>query len=227
MANIAIILGGGNGSRAGGGIPKQFRQILGKPILTRSIEALLNGGADRCCVVLHHDFLAQWKPILSKYPYPVSVVEGGSSRWHSVKNALKTIAGTGFCPDDLIAVHDAARPLVTPEMIRRGWKTASIYGTAVPVVPLTDSIRHIMPDGTSIAVDRSIFRAVQTPQIFRADILMDAYNAPYSTIFTDDASVVENIMKIPIALFDGDNINIKITNPHDFIVAESLLSKPS
>lgn len=222
--NIAIVLGGGDGTRAGGTIPKQFQLLDGTPILLRSIRAMILGGANKIYVVVHPEFLREWEEILETEPCNTSLVCGGSSRWHSVKNALLAIDEDGFSTTDIIAVHDGARPLVPEAIVKNGWREATRFNVAVPAIPVTDSLRQIdkHDHNQSIAVDRNLYRAVQTPQLFRADILMQAYSQPQLPTFTDDASVVESIGQ-NIHLFPGSPINIKITNPSDFAIADTLL----
>jgi 2-C-methyl-D-erythritol 4-phosphate cytidylyltransferase len=227
MAKIAILLGGGDGTRAGGPLPKQFQEISGMTVLQRSVEAFLYADPEtRVFVVLHPSFLEEWEDVVEtierKYNSPITLVCGGKSRWHSVKNALTMIAEYGVEADDIIAVHDGARPLVSDDVINAGWSAAEQNGAAIPVIPVTDSLRHLNGE-ESQAVIRREYVAVQTPQVFRAETILAAYEREYSDIFTDDASVVEaNGGKI--ALFAGAPENIKITNPLDFKIAEAILS---
>lgn len=223
MAKIAVVLGGGSGTRAGGIVPKQFQLLNGKSMLSLSIEAMRNGGAECCFVVLHPEFIRDWETELQSFPMPAYAVCGGETRWHSVKNALIAVEEKYGAVGHFIAIHDGARPLVPCQVVEAGWKVAEQYGAAVPVVPVTDSLRQILPDNDSVAVDRSIFRAVQTPQVFKSEIIIDAYRKPYKPTFTDDASVVEeNGGKITI--FPGDAVNIKVTHPADFDLARIILS---
>lgn len=154
------------------------------------------------------------------------VVNGGNSRPESVRNGLDAIRPRiGSDASSLIAVHDAARPLVPALMIQEGWHTAEEYLAAVPAIPVTDSLRQLSGgEGRSEAVDRSQFVAVQTPQVFRADILLRAYDRPDGelSLFTDDASLVES-SGVPVTLFPGSPDNIKITHPRDFAIAEAIL----
>lgn len=224
--NIAIVLGGGDGTRAGGDMPKQFQLLCGEPVLLRSIRAMAAGGAERIYAVIHPEFLREWEEILEAEPYRATVVCGGRNRWHSVSNALMAVADDGYSEADLIAVHDGARPLVPEAVVKAGWLQAAEHQATIPAIAVTDSLRRIYADGDeekSVAVDRSLYRAVQTPQVFRAEILVQAYRAPFSDMFTDDASVVESAGH-PIHLFPGSERNIKITNPGDFAIAAALLN---
>ena len=123
--------------------------------------------------------------------------------------------------DSLVAVHDAARPLVTVDMISRGWETAARHGGAVPCVPVTDSLRHLEGEG-SVAVDRAEYVAVQTPQVFRAGLLADAYAKNPDAVYSDDASAFEAAGRHPV-MFAGAPQNMKVTNPGDLEIAALLL----
>lgn len=163
--------------------------------------------------------------MLSELPHdvrgiPVRLVAGGRTRGESVANGILALPDT---PGALIAVHDAARPMLTPELSARTWRCATEHGTAVPVCPATDSLRELTADG-SRATDRSRFVAVQTPQVFSADILHAAYRLEERPEFTDDASRVEAV-GVRITLTEGDPTNMKVTNPTDFILAEALLGR--
>lgn len=225
MEKTAIIVAGGVGRRAGGDVPKQFHLVAGRPVLWWAMRAFhLEDPATRLVVALNFDFIELWNRQQASLPesalFPYELIGGGATRFQTVRNAL-TACGDG----GLVAVHDAVRPLATPALIRRGWEAAEESGAAVPVVPLSDSIRHIGEDGRSVPVDRSRYVAVQTPQVFRTDLLRQAYSRGESPLFTDDASVAE-AAGIPVATYQGDPINSKITWPADFIVADTILSLP-
>ena len=219
----AIIVAGGVGSRMNSSIPKQFLKLDGKPILMHTISKFSENFPDiEIIVALPSEQISYWKQLCEEYQYTVkmTVIEGGESRFHSVKNCLATIK-----EDGVIAVHDAARPLVSSKTIATAFKAAEMYGNAVPAIPLNDSIRQI--DSTlSIAVDRSKYCIIQTPQCFKTEIIKKAYQKDYKYTFTDDATVVESSGE-KIHLIDGYSDNIKITTPRDLIIAEALLkNKP-
>ena len=222
MQKFAIIVAGGSGSRFGSTIPKQFSQLAGKPVLMHSIEAFYEfDNGIRIIVVLPSEYIALWNDLCKSHGFaiPHSIVEGGQSRFQSVKNALCAIAET----EGIIAVHDGARPLVSKRMIADGFNLALSCGSAIPQIPVTDSIRKLDRNGSHI-VDRDSIVAVQTPQIFNLKILKSAYATNFSPIFTDDASVVE-YAGTAVSLYDGDNENIKITHPIDLKIAELILSE--
>lgn len=219
----AIILGGGNGLRAGGEIPKQFTDLEGEMVIVRAMRAFLDADpATKLIVVINPGFLDFWEIECADSSRRVpehTLCCGGPSRFASVKNGLM------FIPDDeesLVAIHDGARPLVTPGMIARGWLSVSEHGASVPAIPVTDSLRHLTGDGRSESVERKDYVAVQTPQIFVTSAIKRAYEAEYSASFTDDASVAE-AAGISVAIYEGERDNIKITNPIDFKVAEMIL----
>jgi 2-C-methyl-D-erythritol 4-phosphate cytidylyltransferase len=124
----------------------------------------------------------------------------------------------------LIAIHDGVRPFVSAEVITACFDEAEQSGAAIPVVPMIDSIREQDTEGMSHPVDRCLYLAVQTPQVFQIDLLKEAYRQPYTPAFTDDASVVE-AMGVKIHTVPGNRENIKITDPLDLLMAEALLRK--
>lgn len=222
MKRFAIIVAGGSGSRMGGGMPKQFRALNGRPVLWWSMKAFHDENPEtRLVVVLPREFVTLWNDLFSSLPenerFSHEVAFGGETRTESVKNGLSLIVD----PEALVAVHDGARPLVDPRIIAKGWETAQKYGAAIPVVAVTDSLRstEIYP---SKAVDRDKFVAVQTPQVFLAKILKDAYEYAGRQSFSDDATAVEN-MGETVILFEGSHDNFKITNPKDMAIAEVLM----
>lgn len=226
MKKVAIILAGGEGLRAGGNEPKQFRMLAGKPALWWSLKAFIDEDPKtKLIVVIHPNFIYDWEETINQMPecdrFNQSLICGGHSRWHSVYNALLDIEAE----DDLyIAVHDGARPLIDVQTIRRGWEHAYKYNAAVPTIPLSDSIRHIDTDNHSCAVNRKEYVAVQTPQIFASHLIKKAYSLPESDSFTDDASVIEAIGG-QISLYEGNTDNIKITYPHDISIAELIMNQ--
>ena len=214
-AKIAIIVAGGKGERMQTEIPKQFIEIQGKPILMHSLEAFMRyDDAVQLIVVLPLLQFGFWGELCKKHGFnlPHQIVAGGETRFHSVKNGLDIIKTPA-----LIAVHDAVRPLVSVDTITRCFNKAEKYGTAVPVVDLVDSIRQITENGSQ-SVNRSAYKLVQTPQVFDAKLLKEAYNQDFSAFFTDDASVVEAMGK-EIHLVEGNRENIKITTLFDLEMA--------
>lgn len=214
---INIVVAGGSGSRFGGPLPKQFLPLDGISVLMRAIGRIEAALPDsHTVVVLGDGFTGLWHDLCERHGFrSPATVTGGSTRWESVKNAIDATSGL---PARIITVHDGARPLVTREVIRRVIDGCAGHSGAIPAVPVTDSLRRITADGSE-AVDRSAYRAVQTPQAFIAEQLRQAYRRPYSPAFTDDASVMAAAGYSDIVLVDGDPTNIKITNPGDIEIA--------
>lgn len=226
LRKYAVIVAGGSGTRMGGGIPKQFRSLNGRPVLWWSMKAFSDADPHtRIILVLPDDFISLWTDFYSTLPecdrFAYEVCSGGKTRSESVKNGLALIPDE----DSMVAVHDGARPLVSPEIITRGWKTCQDSGAAIPVIGITDSLRRLQ-DAGSQSVDRNEYVAVQTPQVFKTQILKEAYEKARDGVFTDDASVVEACGK-KVALFEGSPVNIKITNPKDLEIATVLTGKGS
>lgn len=221
MKRYVIIVAGGKGMRMGGDVPKQFRPIGGKPVLMRTIEAFRRVYDDiQVILVLPHDQQAYWARLCQEYDFgiPFLTADGGDSRFHSVRNGLSLV------PDEaegLVGVHDGVRPFVSEDTIRRCYEAAWEQGAAIPVVPMVETVRQILPEGDSFTVDRDQFRLVQTPQVFTVGVLKKAYLQPYQREFTDDASVVEE-MGHTVVLVEGNRGNIKLTTPDDLKLAEVL-----
>ena len=217
-----LIVAGGRGTRMGGPQPKQFLELAGRPVLMHTLEAFDRWDASaRLIVVLPEDQIDTWKRLCEAHVFGRihRVVAGGETRFHSVRNGLGAVASNG-----LIAVHDGVRPLVAPSVIAACFAAAADGGAAVPVVPVVESVREVDADGGSRPVDRTRFRVVQTPQVFRADVLRAAYYLPYDPRFTDDASVVE-ASGVAVRLVPGNRENIKLTTPMDLLLAEQLMRR--
>lgn len=219
-----IIVAGGSGRRMGGALPKQFRLLAGRPVLARTIDAFAEAlpGAE-IVVVLPAQHVAFWRNLAARFDVAAhAVAEGGAERFHSVRCGIEALKSA----PELIAVHDGVRPLASARLIRRIAEEAALRGAAIPVLRPVDSFRALEgPDeeAGSHIVDRDRLRIVQTPQIFRADLLRRAYAADYRTEFTDDASVVE-AAGATIRLCAGEASNIKLTRPEDIALAEALLT---
>lgn len=217
-----LIVAGGRGTRMGGPQPKQFLELAGRPVLMHTLEAFDRWDASaRLIVVLPEDQIDTWKRLCEAHVFGRihRVVAGGETRFHSVQNGLGAVASNG-----LIAVHDGVRPLVAPSVIAACFAAAADGGAAVPVVPVVESVREVDADGGSRPVDRTRLRVVQTPQVFRADVLRAAYCLPYDPRFTDDASVVE-ASGVAVRLVPGNRENIKLTTPMDLLLAEQLMRR--
>lgn len=220
--SYVIIVAGGSGSRMQSAVPKQFLLLHGKPVLMHTIEAFEQSEAKPAIIlVLPAAYHTYWQQLIQEFSFtiPHQLVTGGETRFHSVKNGLNLITDQ----EALIAIQDAVRPLTAPYIIDEAYQCAAEHGAAVVAVKSRDSIRQVK-EGRSVSLVRDEIYLVQTPQTFRASLLRKAYEQPFDTRFTDDASVVEQY-GAEIKLTEGDHSNIKITFPEDIAIAELLLSK--
>lgn len=214
MRYFAIIVAGGKGLRMGGDVPKQFLPVEGKPILMHTIEAFrkaLEGVG--IVLVLPAEQQDYWRHLCEEHAFrsPELIADGGETRFHSVRNGLALL------PDDhdaVVGVHDGVRPFVSADTILRCYGAAAEGKAVVPVVPVVETLRQVLPDGRSATRQRSEYRLVQTPQAFPLALLKEAYRQPFSEAFTDDASVVEALGR-EITMVEGNRENIKITTPSD------------
>ena len=200
--------------------PKQFIELNGIPVLQRTIARFYEciPGLNVITVLPHRHFKT-WRELCIKYDFniPQTLVEGGITRFHSVRNALDRILDT----DAVVMIHDGVRPLVTHGLINALLEASAPGFAIVPVTPVTDTLRYQdchLPDP-----DRSLIDAVQTPQVFIASDIKAAYANAYELGFTDDVSVAVRhglkVRRIP-----GLKYNIKLTTPEDIVVAEQLIS---
>jgi len=200
-------------------IPKQFIEIAGKPILMHTINKFREFyNSIDIIVVLPENQLRFWSDLQKKYSFsvPHTLVKGGESRFYSVKNGLEFIDEPG-----LVAIHDGVRPFVSIETIERCFEAAEKLGNAIPVISPSDSLRMIT-ENSNEPVDRTKIKLIQTPQVFRTDLIRNAYRQDYLPEFTDDAMVLERTGE-KINLVEGNRENIKITNPEDLLMAGALL----
>ena len=196
---ILIVMAAGSGSRMGSATPKQFLDLGGKPVLRRTIESFIAAEPDiRVVTVLPKDHISFWKEycLSADFNYPQLLVQGGFTRFHSVRNALEKV------PDGaVVAIHDGVRPLVSAGLIRKMFEMMSARKcrALIPVLPSIDTLRLLdkRMDGSGAEVltaaaqdlDRSRVYRVQTPQMFVSEDIKAAYSQAFDTSFTDDASV--------------------------------------
>jgi 2-C-methyl-D-erythritol 4-phosphate cytidylyltransferase len=221
MKNSVIIVAGGSGSRMGSDLPKQFILLENRPVLMWTISCFIEYDPTiSVVVVLPESQISFWKELCIKHAFdhPHLVVSGGETRFHSVKNGLNAMEES-----DLIAVHDGVRPLVSQQTISNCFKLAAESGTAIPVLPVNETLRRGTPVN-SVTVDRELYYTVQTPQVFQWKILKAAYSQIWNSAFTDDASVVEQY-GVPVRMVPGNRDNLKITHPEDLIVASAYYKK--
>ena len=219
MKKYAVIVAGGNGTRMGSAVPKQFLQLKGKPVLWYTLETFLHAFDDLLIIlVIPADFEAEGGKLIRQTTAPsrIRMVAGGATRFHSVQNGLQHIK-----EGSVVFVHDGVRCLVTATLIRRCYQQALEKGSAIPVVPVSDSMRIVEGEGTR-PIDRSSLLAVQTPQTFRSNIILPAFQQAYNEAFTDEATVAEAAGH-KVFMIEGEKENIKITLPADLVMAEHLL----
>jgi len=220
----AILVAAGRGLRAGAGGPKQYRTLGGRPVIARAMAAFSNHPAVFVVQpVVNPDDASAFEAAVSglRHEPPAS---GGATRQASVLAGLEALARH---KPDLVLIHDAARPFISPELISRAIEAAPITGAAIPAIAVADTIKIIGDAGQVEATpDRSRLRIAQTPQAFRFDISLDAHRRAARegrNDFTDDAALAE-WAGLTVTTFEGDPANMKLTTPEDFIREESRLA---
>lgn len=244
MKKFAIILAGGTGSRAGGDVPKQFRPLCGRPVLWWAMKAFREADPEmEIVLVVHPGYFDDWQLLCDALPaserIPFTLSCGGRSRPESVANGLLTVrdllarscATAAEEAEAVVLVHDGARPLVTPAMIQRALDALRPGCGVVPAVEPVSSLREVadpslpLEERESRSVSRSRYVEVQTPQVFHYTLLRDCYSHGVDlSAFTDDASVAESAGH-GIILSRGEESNIKVTHPTDFLIAAALLGE--
>ena len=213
-----VIVAGGSGTRMGGDTPKQFLEIDGVPVLQRTIERFVSAiPGIKIITVLPGEHFSTWKDLCLKHSFfcPQMLVEGGLTRFHSVRNALENI------PDGaIVGIHDGVRPFISIELIRKLYSMMETETAVVPMLRITDSLKFA--DGSFPEPDRNNIVSVQTPQLFRSEDIKAAYLQAYDPAFTDDVSVaVRNGLHVSFA--EGEKLNIKLTTREDLILAGAIL----
>ncbi|KIA95887.1 2-C-methyl-D-erythritol 4-phosphate cytidylyltransferase [Pedobacter kyungheensis] len=219
MKYYAIIVAGGSGNRMQTETPKQFLLLKNLPVLMHTIKAFAQSDAQpKILLVLNKEQQAYWHRLCDEFNFrvPHQVIDGGTERFHSVKNAVYSIE-----EDSFVAIHDAVRPLVSKKLIDSCYQAAALQGNVIAAVQSSDSVRQFK-NGKTTALKRDEIYLVQTPQTFSINVLKEAYNQEFDTHFTDDASVVESI-GYNINIIEGERSNLKITYPIDLELAELLL----
>lgn len=220
---FAIIVAGGVGSRMKSDRPKQFLDLLGVPVIVRTIRCFTGYDPSiRIVVCVHRNYKLHLESVLEKHnltSFHITITTGGETRFESVKNGLAAIGAiTG-----IVAIHDAARPLVSHATIGICFDVAAAKGNAVPAIRVGESLRKIS-NNINHAVNRNEYRIVQTPQCFELQSIRRAFSLAEGNSFSDDASVLEAAGGT-INLVEGNEENIKITSPHDLLVARAILSE--
>lgn len=218
---ITIIVAGGVGTRMKSEIPKQFLLLLGKPVLMRTIHVFRSiSSISEIILVLPMSQKKYWNDLCEKFHFrdKYTIVDGGNTRFQSVKNGLKKVSDLNA----LVAIHDGVRPMVSKEIIESCFQEAEKYGSAVPAIMPTETVRlgTFKKRKTSL-ISRKNILLIQTPQVFRASILKKCYKISGRRSFTDDSSVVE-FSGEKIHVIEGDQENIKITTQQDLNIVSVL-----
>jgi 2-C-methyl-D-erythritol 4-phosphate cytidylyltransferase / 2-C-methyl-D-erythritol 2,4-cyclodiphosphate synthase len=217
----AVVVAAGRGLRAGGDRPKQYRQILGEPMIRPSLAALAtHGDISLVQPVVHPDDAALYQTAIAGLDL-LAAVPGGATRQASVRAGLEALAPRR---PELVLVHDAARPFASAALITRAIAAARASGAAVPVLPVADTVKTVDAAGTVTGtVDRAQLRTVQTPQAFGFAALLAAHRRAQAAgrdDFTDDAALAE-WAGLKVTTFEGEAGNVKLTTTDDFMRAEA------
>ena len=221
MVKYALIVAGGNGTRMGSTLPKQFMLLKEKPVLYYTLKVFLEAYKDlQVILVLPVEYTDMGQEIIDAYfdKDRIRIAIGGDTRFQSVKNGLQLIE-----EEAIIFVHDGVRCLLSKDLVHSCYEKAMETGSAIPVIASKDSVRLITEEGND-AMDRNKVMLVQTPQTFHSKILLPAFQIDYKDKFTDEATVVE-AYGLKVSLVEGEESNIKITRPIDLVVAEKILEE--
>ncbi len=220
MKRGVVIVAGGTGRRMESEIPKQYLDLHGKPVILHTLEKFFHFDPDmKVVLVLATDHRKFWNGIPLSYEYSsrIEIAPGGESRYDSVKSGLRLM-------DDnlVVGIHDAVRPLVSLKTLERCYESAAERGSGIPVIKMEESVRLVKEQGHSVRMDRLKLRRVQTPQVFKSEMIKEAYRQPCEAAFTDDAAVYESLFET-VSLVKGNRENIKITTPTDLQLASILI----
>ena len=207
----------------GKAVPKQFLLLQGKPLIWYSLESFLKAYTDlEIILVLPDGYHQTGKGIVESTSGPdrIRIINGGATRFYSVKNGLEFVQRPS-----IVFIHDGVRCLLSTSLIHRCYNMALVNGSAIPAIGAIDSMRLVTDKGSEV-LDRSKVRFLQTPQTFRSEIVKTAYQQDYSELFTDDASVVEQL-GVAIQLVEGEEENVKMTRPIDLLIMEQILENRS
>ena len=229
----AILLAGGQGTRMGSRIQKQYLLIQDRPVLFYSLRAFERSEVIDDVVLVTGAGQTEYvrKEFVEKYHFTkvTHIVEGGRERYHSVWEGLKAVRAEGDLQDRYIFIHDSARPFLTEEIIRRAYCDVQKYHACVVGVPSKDTVKLVDEKTFSRETpDRRFVWIIQTPQVFDASIILEAYAKMMSRDkiqATDDAMAVENELRIPVHMTEGSYENIKITTPEDLDIAKVFVKR--
>lgn len=232
----AIVLSAGQGKRMGTAVQKQYIELLGRPIIYYTLRTFQDSEIiDRIVLVVgsgQEQFARE--EIVEKYHFTkvAAIVAGGAERYDSVWQGLKAIRdgkARGADEDGYVFIHDGARMFVDEATLKRGYETVLKYRACVAGMPSKDTVKVVDDEGFAVQTpQRRYVWIVQTPQIFETSLITEAYKRlmrEQCIDVTDDAMVVEQMMKLPVRLFEASYENIKITTPEDLEIAEGFLKK--
>ena len=217
----AVITAAGKGKRMRG-VDKLFTEISGRPLIARTMDAFHRCDAvTEIVLVLSRENIDRGRKLALAgcWPKLKTICEGRARRQDSVREGLKQLSECQW-----VIIHDGARPLVTPEVIQRGIAEANMTGAAIAAVPVQNTIKRVSSEGIVLeTLARDELWAVQTPQVFRYDLIMRAHKT-ITVDVTDDAAMVERLGN-PVKVYPGDYRNIKVTTPDDLALVEWLLQE--
>jgi 2-C-methyl-D-erythritol 4-phosphate cytidylyltransferase len=216
VAFLLILPAAGSGRRLGRAEPKALVPLLGRPLLTWTLDALAPVGFDRTVVSVAPERTAEFEKLLRGR---AAVVVGGPTRSSSVRRGFEAL---GAGPDDVICIHDAARPLITAEEARLVLRRAEETGAATAATPIVDTVKRVASDHIVATIERDGLYAAGTPQAFRADLLRRAFDTAREA--TDEAGLFE-LLGVPVAVVPVSRWNLKVTTPEDLELVEALLKR--
>ncbi len=218
LRRAAIVVAAGRGTRMGE--DKVWLPLGGLPVVAYSLKAFAAcPGVSRLVLVVGRERVERGRELVSQLGIPATVCEGGERRQDSVQNGLDALGD-----EEIVAIHDGARPLVTVDLIEACYRAAERDGAAIPAVAVKDTVKRATADlWVAETVDRAGLWAVQTPQVFRTALVRTAY-AELDREVTDDSAAVE-LLGHPVRIVPGDPRNLKLTTPEDLVVARALVEE--
>ena len=219
--NVAIILAAGNGTRLSNNIKKQFIKIHDKQLFLFSFDSFCSSNIDKILIVSSKEGINYVRSLVSSNEKFLDVIAGGETRQHSVKNALDYLKGI-LADDDVILIHDAARPLIKVPLINEVINKTIEYDCCSLILPIKDTIISLSNNNYESTLERDKLASVQTPQGFKFKIIYEAHLKAMHSSATDDAQLVKNL-GLNIHLIKGDEQNFKITTNEDLNYFEYIL----
>lgn len=223
--NIALIMAAGSGTRMGADVPKQFLEVNGEPLLWHTLKAFNdNKSVDVIYIVTNRSYFNKVNEISAEFEKVIGLIEGGETRQESVYNGLQFLKNNGMIADDIVLIHDAARPLVTAEIIDNNIIECEKFDAVVTSVSASDSIvRSVDNETISQSENRKEIYQNQTPQTFKLGLILDAYKKFEKEIskYTDDGQIMLAYGQ-KIHLVNGSKLNFKVTTPEDLEMVKAL-----